>query len=139
MTRACAPRTAAAHPGLRGLVAGYAGFGRPGARPVPHRLLALAATAIIVDVAAGTAVVTGPRTAGGVCAERAWGHGVLIALTPLGVPELLGVPARDLVDLVLPRAWVARLPAGSRQVRDQEALRISRSAARRASPRSVST
>ncbi|GAB7036197.1 hypothetical protein JCM9533A_00440 [Catenuloplanes niger JCM 9533] len=100
--RACEPRVAAPHPALRGLVAGYAGFGRPGARPVTHRLLALAATAVIVDVRAGTAVVTGPRSAGGVCAEHTWGHGVLIAFTPRGVSELLHVPSADLVDGVLP-------------------------------------
>ncbi|GAB7050871.1 AraC family transcriptional regulator [Catenuloplanes indicus JCM 9534] len=99
--RACAPRVAAPHPALRGLVAGYAGFGRPGARPVAHRLLALAVTALVVDVEAGTAVLTGPRSAGGVCAGHPWGHGVLVALTPRGVSEFLGVPSADLLDGVV--------------------------------------
>ncbi|MDR7275901.1 helix-turn-helix domain-containing protein [Catenuloplanes atrovinosus] len=104
--RACEPRVGRAHPGLRRFVAGYAGFGRPGARPIAHRMLALPTTAIIVDVECGTTVVTGPRSAGGVCEESLWGHGVLVALTPRGVPALLGVPAAELAGRVLPLADV---------------------------------
>ncbi|MFI5841263.1 helix-turn-helix transcriptional regulator [Catenuloplanes sp. NPDC051500] len=101
-TSDCLPRARRAHPGLRGLVLGYAGFGRPGATPLAHRLMPLAATVLIIDVDRGAGLVTGPRAAGRLCERERWGHGVSIGLSPAGASALLAVPSADLAEGVLP-------------------------------------
>jgi AraC-like DNA-binding protein len=104
--RGCRPRARRAHPGLRRLVLGYAGFGRPGATPLAHRLMPLAATVLIIDVDRGVGLVTGPRATGSVCDRQRWGHGVTIGLSPAGVSALLAVPSADLAEGVLSLADV---------------------------------
>ena len=87
---------------LRPHVLGYSGFRATVAGRVPRRVLPLNLTTVLVDVASGNAVVSGPRRAPVVDDELFnWSHGVAIGLTPVGVSALLGVPSRDLVGATL--------------------------------------
>ncbi|WP_308036520.1 helix-turn-helix domain-containing protein [Actinoplanes sp. DH11] len=52
----------------------------------------------MVDLGGGGRVVTGPRVRPVICEADRWGHGVTVALTPAGVPAVLGVPLREITE-----------------------------------------
>jgi AraC-like DNA-binding protein len=93
---ACVTAVGPVHPRLRGSVFGY-GMSRSGSgAAVEHRLLPLAATVLVVDVGAATAVVTGARGDATTRGPTTWGHTMTVGLTPAGAAGLLGVPMREL-------------------------------------------
>ncbi|MBL7259059.1 AraC family transcriptional regulator [Paractinoplanes lichenicola] len=92
----CEVATRAASPELRPYVLGYAGFRSCHGRPIPHLLLPLAYTTVIVDFGSRAGLVHGARAAATTRGETTWGHGVSVGLTPLGTAALLGVPMGEL-------------------------------------------
>ena len=93
---ACESWVGTVRPRLRHHVLGYAGFRAGAGVAVRHRLLPSPFATVIVDLDAGTGLVTGARQAATVDGDTAWGHGVTFGLTPGGVSALLGVPMREL-------------------------------------------
>jgi AraC-like DNA-binding protein len=86
---------------LGAYVLGYGGFRSGTGAAINHRVLPVAATALVIDVDGRGAVVTGPRKQAVIAAER-WGHGVTIGLTPAGVQAVLGMPMGELAGATVP-------------------------------------
>lgn len=91
---------------LRADVLGY-GLSRPGAGgALRHRLLPCAAAVIVIDVEAGTGVVTGARDQAGTVGDTTWGRSVSVGFTPAGAVRLLGTPMSEVHGLTVPLADV---------------------------------
>jgi len=90
---------AAVRPRLREHVLGWSGFRAGAGAAVRHRLLPLSFVTLIVDIDAGSALVTGAREVATVDGATSWGHGVTVGLTPAGAPALLGIPMAELTGL----------------------------------------
>lgn len=84
-------------------VLGYAGFQTDSPGPVVHRLVALNATTLIVDLDSGSGLVTGPRGDSIVHPRAGWRRGVCVALTPAGA---MFAPVREGLDILVNNAGV---------------------------------
>ncbi|GGK91705.1 AraC family transcriptional regulator [Mangrovihabitans endophyticus] len=102
----CATLVAAARPALRPYVLGYAGFAAHGALPVPHRVLPLNLTTLVIDLRGGARLVTGPRVTAATDPGATWSSGVSVGLTPAGTRALLGVAMSELAGDGVPLADV---------------------------------
>ncbi|GIE95120.1 helix-turn-helix transcriptional regulator [Paractinoplanes rishiriensis] len=100
-TVACETATRAPHPALQRYVVGYGAF-RSGTRhALAHRLLPFGLVTLILDPDEEL-LATGARPRMTEAGPTRWGSGVTVALTPAGVPALLGIPMSELTGQTVP-------------------------------------
>ena len=92
----CEIALGAVHPALRPYVLGYSGFRSGSGRPVAHLLLPFACPTVIIDFGSRSGLVSGARGTATTEGETTWGHGVGVAVTPVGAAALFGMPMSEL-------------------------------------------
>ncbi|GAA1868034.1 AraC family transcriptional regulator [Asanoa iriomotensis] len=98
---ACRATPGRPDPRLRPYVLGYGGFSSHTGAPLPHRVLPLSSTTLVIAFEGPFAVFSGPRAQATVDGRTTWGRGISVGLTPAGVSVLFGLPSSALVGQIV--------------------------------------